>query len=164
MLCLFFLVGRVMKSGKVVIVLRGRYAGRKAVVVKAYEAGSKSHKFGHALVVGIDKYPRKVTKKMSQKNVEKKSSVKPFIKLINYNHLMPTRYQVDLDLKKIKLETDGTTAEVALDEKIVSNPEKKKSAGSSIKKVLEEAYKTQNERKSSKATEGVKFLYQRLRF
>lgn len=37
------------KTGKVVIVLNGRYAGRKAVVVKASDEGSESKKFGHAL-------------------------------------------------------------------------------------------------------------------
>ena len=37
------------KTGKVVIVLNGRFAGRKAVVVKASESGSETKKFGHAL-------------------------------------------------------------------------------------------------------------------
>lgn len=37
------------KSGKVVIVLSGRYAGRKAVVVRASDEGNKAHKFGHAV-------------------------------------------------------------------------------------------------------------------
>jgi hypothetical protein len=37
------------KTGKVVIVLAGRYAGRKAVVVKASDDGNDSKKFGHAI-------------------------------------------------------------------------------------------------------------------
>jgi ribosomal protein L24 len=37
------------KSGRVVVVLAGRFAGRKAVVVKAYDDGSDDKKFGHAL-------------------------------------------------------------------------------------------------------------------
>jgi hypothetical protein len=37
------------KNGKVVIMLAGRYAGRKAVVVKASDDGNDSKKFGHAL-------------------------------------------------------------------------------------------------------------------
>lgn len=38
------------KNGKVVIVLSGRFAGRKAVVVKASDEGNEStKKFGHAL-------------------------------------------------------------------------------------------------------------------
>lgn len=37
------------KSGKVVIILSGRYAGRKAVVIKASDDGNDSRKFGHAI-------------------------------------------------------------------------------------------------------------------
>ena len=33
----------------------------------------------------------KVTKSMSKKLVEKRSRLKSFVKVINYNHLMPTR-------------------------------------------------------------------------
>lgn len=45
-----------MKSGKVVLVLSGRYAGRKALVVKNYDEGSSDKGYGHALVAGIDRY------------------------------------------------------------------------------------------------------------
>ena len=37
--------------------------------------------FSHALVAGIDRYPRKVTKKMSKKKVASRSKVKPFLKV-----------------------------------------------------------------------------------
>lgn len=37
------------KSGKVVVVLAGKYAGRKAVIVKATDEGTKDRKFGHAI-------------------------------------------------------------------------------------------------------------------
>lgn len=153
-----------MKSGKVVIVLRGRYAGRKAIIVKAFEAGTSTHKFPHALVVGIDKYPKKVTKSMTKARVDKRSKIKPFIKLINYNHLMPTRYQADIDLKKFKSVTEEGTIDATLDEELVSNPERKKKAQEAVKKVLEEAYRNQANRKSSKATEAVQFFYKKLRF
>lgn len=46
------------KPGKVVIVLAGRYAGRKAIVVKTFDDATKEHKFGHALIAGIDKVRR----------------------------------------------------------------------------------------------------------
>ena len=35
----------VIKSGKVVIVLQGRFAGRKAIVVKAYDDGNAERRF-----------------------------------------------------------------------------------------------------------------------
>ena len=42
------------KSGKVVIMLAGRFAGRKAVVVKTTEEGSGDKRFGHC--VGEQKF------------------------------------------------------------------------------------------------------------
>ena len=33
-------MGKIMKSGKVVLLLSGRYAGRKAVIVKSYDDGT----------------------------------------------------------------------------------------------------------------------------
>ena len=70
-----------MKAGKVVLLLGGRYAGRKAVIVKPSDEGTSDKPFSHALVAGIDRYPRKVTKKMSKKKVAKRSKVKPFLKV-----------------------------------------------------------------------------------
>ena len=60
-------------------------------------------KFAHALVAGIERYPLKVTKRMSAKKIERKTKVKPFVKIVNYNHILPTRYLVaaDLDLKNV---------------------------------------------------------------
>jgi len=50
-----------MQSGKVVILLAGRYAGCKAVIVKSFDDGAQDRKYGHALVVGLSKPPRKVS-------------------------------------------------------------------------------------------------------
>lgn len=49
-----------LKPGKVVILLSGRYAGKKAVIVKNYDDGTSSRPYGHALVCGLSKEPRKV--------------------------------------------------------------------------------------------------------
>merc|ERR1712166_849608 len=76
----------------------GRYAGRKAVVVKPFDDGSKSRPFGHCLVTGVDKPPQKVTKRMSRKKITKRLRVKPFVKYVNYNHIMPTRYNVPAEM------------------------------------------------------------------
>merc|ERR1719284_1463880 len=89
-----------MKPGKVVIVLAGRYAGRKAIIVKQQDDGTQDRGYGHALVAGIDRYPRKVTKNMGKKKMTKRSKIKPFVKVVNYNHLMPTRYSVDVAVNK----------------------------------------------------------------
>jgi len=90
-----------LKPGKVVIVTSGRYAGRKAVIVQNHDDGSKTRPYGHALVAGVDRYPGRVTKSMGKRKIAKRSRIKPFIKNVNYNHLMPTRYGIDIDLKDV---------------------------------------------------------------
>merc|ERR1711924_286308 len=40
-----------LKNNKVVILLTGRYAGKKAVIVRNYDDGTSSRPYGHALVV-----------------------------------------------------------------------------------------------------------------
>jgi len=52
-----------LQPGKVVILLSGRYAGKKAVIVKNYDDGTSSRPYGHALVCGLAKEPRKVRRR-----------------------------------------------------------------------------------------------------
>merc|ERR1711974_236540 len=72
-----------LKSGKVVILLQGKYAGRKAVIVKSYDEGTNERPYGHCMVAGINRYPLKVTKNMGAKRLAKRSKVKPFIKVVD---------------------------------------------------------------------------------
>ena len=139
----------IIKAGKVVIVLNGRFAGRKGVVVKTYDEGTPDRRFAHAIVAGIDRAPRKVTRAMPKTKVVKRSKMKPFLKYMNYNHLMPTRYQADLDLKKI-VEENGMK-------------ENKPEARKQIKKVIEDRYLNQAS-KSEKKTQGVQYFFHKLRF
>ena len=43
---------------------------------------------------------------MSAKRIERRTKVKPFLKFVNYNHILPTRYLVagDIDLKTVVTE------------------------------------------------------------
>ena len=71
-------MGKFLKSGKVVIMLSGRYAGKKAVIVKSFDDGQGERKFGHCIVAGVDRQPRKITRGMSktkQKVVEREVSL-----------------------------------------------------------------------------------------
>ena len=43
--------------------------------------------YPHAIVAGIERYPRKVTKGMGKKRIEKRSKVKPFIKVSHRLHM-----------------------------------------------------------------------------
>ena len=52
------------QAGKVVILLTGRYAGKKAVIVRNYDEGTTGRKYGHAVVCGLSKEPRKVFSSM----------------------------------------------------------------------------------------------------
>ena len=57
------------QPGKVVIVLQGRHAGKKAVIVKNHDDGTSGRKYGHALVCGLSKEPRKVRLSVSVSTV-----------------------------------------------------------------------------------------------
>ncbi|MCP9259860.1 60S ribosomal protein L27 [Dirofilaria immitis] len=91
-------MGKIMKPGKVVLVLGGRFAGRKAIIVKAYDEGSSDRAYSHALIAGIDKYPLMVTKRMGKKKIKNRSKLRPFVGIASYSNLLPTRC-----LEKIKL-------------------------------------------------------------
>lgn len=77
----------------------------------------------------IERYPSKVTRRMGKKKVDKRSKVKPFIKVANYNHLMPTRYTLELEGLKGVISHD-TFKEVSQREEAKKN----------VKKALEERY------------------------
>ncbi|CAD7686720.1 unnamed protein product [Nyctereutes procyonoides] len=70
-------MGKFMKPGKVVLVLAGRYSGHRP--------------YSHALVAGIDRYPRKVTAAMGKKKITKRSKIK---------------YSVDIPLDKTVINKD----------------------------------------------------------
>merc|ERR1712035_79732 len=97
----------------------------------------------HALVAGIDRYPRKVTKSMGKKKIAGRNKMKPFIKVINYNHVMPTRYSVDIPVNKEIVNKD-----------CLKDATKKRSAKAHVKSAFEERYKTGKN----------KWFFQKLRF
>ncbi|KAB0345712.1 hypothetical protein FD754_022638, partial [Muntiacus muntjak] len=78
-------MGKFMKPGKVVLVLACRYSGRKAVDV-----------------MNIDD----VTASTGKKKITRRSKIKSFVKVYNYNHLMPTRYSANIPLDKTVVNKD----------------------------------------------------------
>ena len=72
---------RNLRFEQVAIVLQGRQAGKKVVVIKQLDEGTKERPYPHAVVAGIERYPRKVTRRMGQKKLAHRSKVKPFIKV-----------------------------------------------------------------------------------
>jgi large subunit ribosomal protein L27e len=122
---------KIVKPGKVCIILAGRHAGKKAVILSGKEDGTKQRNYPYAIVAGVDRYPRKVSRRMSAKKVSKRSKVKPFVQAINYNHLMPTRYALELESLKGAV-TDETLREDS----------QKLDAKKNIKKVFEQKHQS----------------------
>ncbi|KAH8922395.1 hypothetical protein BT69DRAFT_1243178 [Atractiella rhizophila] len=120
---------KVYKQGKVAVVLNGRYAGRKVVVIRGNDEGTREKRYPHALVAGVERYPRKITRGMGAKLVAKRSKIKPFIKTINYSHLLPTRYALELESLK------GVITQETFKE-----PSQKEESKKVIKKAFEERY------------------------
>ena len=161
------------QPGKVVILLTGRYAGKKAVIVKNNDDGTSGRPYGHAIVAGLAKEPRKVgsictsesllhqhfsgvydqpstcawrlisppcagdqevfhqeagkevkgqgehlgpcpeassftvpvrvntASRLMDTRVSIYVALQTFLKVVNYQHLMPTRYTLDVDLKSL---------------------------------------------------------------
>ncbi|KAL1334698.1 hypothetical protein AAHE18_11G195900 [Arachis hypogaea] len=104
--------------------------GSEAVIIRTFDDGTRDRPYGHCLVAGIKKYPSKVVKRDSAKKTAKKSHVKAFVKMVNYQHVMPTRYMLDVDLK------DAVTVES------LQAKDKKVAALKETKKRLEERFKT----------------------
>ena len=160
-----------LKPGKVVVLLSGRYAGKKAVILKVFYEGSKTRKFGHALVAGIGRAPRKVTKSMSESRISKRIKLKPFVKYINFNHFMPTRYvlkneQFDFKrfIKSIDSESGTKREEETKTKDPLSNQDFKIALRKDIKLHLQEKYSKINLNDNSDETMLTKFLYKPLRF
>ena len=99
------------------------------MIIQPQDSGNKSHPYPHALVAGIERYPSQITRRMSKARQTKRSKVKPFIKVINYNHLMPTRYTLELEGLKGVVTAD-TFKEVS----------QREEAKKTVKKALEERY------------------------
>lgn len=67
---------------------------------------------------------------MNATRVARRSRIKPFIKAVNYNHIMATRYSIDIDLKQIV--TLETLKDVAA----------RKDARKQVKTLFQERYNT----------------------
>ena len=123
-----------MQPGRVVILLAGRRAGKKAVIVKANDNDKKKGKnFGYALVAGVERYPLKVTKRMvkNKNKMKRRTSLKPFVKQVNYNHLLPTRFRVTGEFAK-----EGAELKSVVTEEKLNSAEAKKALKKEVKAIF----------------------------
>lgn len=79
---------------------------------------------------GLSKEPRRVTKKQTKVKQARRSSLKTFTKVVNYQHMMPTRYTLDADLKNV-ITSDS-----------LENSTKRTEANKEAKAILEEKFKS----------------------
>ena len=134
------------KPGKIVVILNGRYAGRKGVIVKSNYESVKDRKYPHCMVVGLSKGPKKPTKKNIAKmqaqikqlessdkenaadRVKRLKSFGIFIKTYNMSHLLATRYTLkdDLSIAKSVAKIDELDKKIKEDKAAVENKEKNK--------------------------------------
>ena len=166
-------MGKIMKQGRVVIVLAGRHAGKKAVVVRHFDEGKKDKKakFAQALVAGVERYPLKVTKRMSSKRIEKRSRLKAFVKTVNYNHLLPTRYMLNQDFEFKGVVSDDKLQKIPAKKATMSADDKqaredalksRKTMKQEVRKLFQEKYK--QPRDKADKTNHVGFFFKKLRF
>ena len=78
--------------------------------------------------------------------------MKPFVKYMNVRHVFPTRYTVDMDLKKVVEETD------------LADPEKKVDVKKALKKLFDDRFLNQKNVTSEKKAAGSNYFFQKLRF
>ena len=134
------------KPGKIVVILNGRYAGRKGVIVKSNYESVKDRKYPHCMVVGLSKGPKKPTKKNIAKmkaqieqlessekenaadRVKRLKSFGIFIKTYNMSHLLATRYTLkdDLSIAKSVAKIDELDKKIKEDKAALDNKEKNK--------------------------------------
>lgn len=137
------------KTGKVVICLTGRYAGKKAIVVSTFDKNAK-RPFPHVLVAGLERAPRQVTKAMTKSQIVRRSQVKVFVKYVNIAHVMPTRYSVnDIEVKSVA--TPERVDKISL----------RKQVRGSLKSLFTKAYL---KKANDKNVAGQQYFFQKLRF
>ncbi len=146
------------KPGRVVIMLHGRFAGKKALLVRNYEEGTRVRRYPHALVVGLKQTGRKVTRRMSEKKIKRKTRVNVFVKYVNQCHFVPTRYKVsDFDFKDLLRED--------LLEEARKDRKKAQELRSKIREVLQNKYRNLPEDKGLlDKSNHIRYFFKKFRF
>ena len=132
------------RPGKVVVVLNGRNAGSKGIIVKTNYESTKERKYPHCVVVGLSKGPKKPTKRniaklqqrikkleSSKDSIDKINALKSFgvfIKAYNMSHLLATRYTVkeDFGMSKAYEKLENMKKKLKEDEATIEAKEKNK--------------------------------------
>merc|ERR1712151_1045290 len=131
--------------------------GRKAVIVKQFDEGKKGKTFSRALVAGVERAPLKVTKRMSKEKVKRRSTLKPFVQVVNYNHILPTRFQVTGEFAQ-----GGSELKTVVSEDKLGNKETRKKLKQEVRAIFTDRYNSPDE--SNEKQPAVTFFFEKLRF
>ena len=87
------------------MLLRGRQAGKKAVVVSSYPNGTDSAPFAHSYVIGLEKVmvPRLVLPGLTVRQIERRMRMSVFLRKLNWRHLMVTRHTLPLQADDVNI-------------------------------------------------------------
>ena len=99
----------------------------------------------------------KVHKKMSKEKIEKRSRVKPFVKYVNYNHLVPTRFTVQGEFTAGDKELKHYVSE----EKMATR-DSRTAVKNELKKLFQTRFNAPDE--SNEKQPNVDFFFKKLRF
>jgi large subunit ribosomal protein L27e len=116
-----------------VILLGGRHAGKKAVVLTASPVATEGRTYPHAVVLGIEKSPKPLSKSMSQEALVARTQVKVFVKTVNFNHLLLTRHLLKDEDFWAKIKQDAIV-------RALKDPSEKKAALEAVAAVLRQKY------------------------
>jgi large subunit ribosomal protein L27e len=142
------------KIGRLCVLLNGRFAGKKCFIVKCFDEGSKSRPYAHALVAGVEQTFKRLSKKHTPRQIQKRTTLKTFVKYINYKHLMPTRYVLPVEVDPRKVVTDAQ----------MDSSEGRKSACKALSVMLKEKFIYPPLDKNGQPNRDVMFLRNKLRF
>merc|ERR1719329_2032878 len=89
---------------------------------------------------------------MSKKRIAKRNRVKPFIKYVNFNHIMPTRYSVPAEVQPQTMVTDQQ----------MDSPDGRIEAKKFIKKLLQEKFNQPPADKAGRPSKDVLYSKKRI--
>lgn len=133
-----------------------RKEGSRRQVLRVRQQGTFSptqrYKFPHLLVAGIARNLIAPKRSFNKKKFIKKTGVKSFVKYVNQNHVMPTRFIVgDFDLKDISDDNLKTS-------------DARKELRKKVRDRFTEVYRKMPNPKENEKAGHTKFFYTRLRF
>ncbi|KAL6122728.1 rpl27a [Nucleospora cyclopteri] len=111
----------IFKENMIVVCVKGRFAGKKAAVMKVLEDG-------YVIVGGINRVPSDSTEQMAAWEKRKCQKMLTFVKRINIKHLIATRYKTSISLTSVNLTKD------------ISDKAYKTEVNSQVNKMLKDAY------------------------